>query len=134
MEKADKIAIFLGIILLKNNTVLLFQRKQQGDWILPGSLIPLMADFDDIPHYIGLCGMTIEKSRVMGVHEIGEHQYIVTITGNIKDSSLVLTEHYSKAEWVKISDLMNYPIKAGQRPILENALSNINMKKEGILL
>lgn len=88
-----------------------------------------MKDFDDIPHYIGLCGMTIEKSYVTGVHKIGEEQYMVTITGKKNNSPLILTEHYSDAQWVKISNLINYPIKPGQRPILEYALSEIERRQ-----
>lgn len=97
--------IGLGIVLIKEDRILLFQRKEQGDWILPGSLYPSMGDFDEIPYFIRLCGMTIERTKILGVHKVGEQQYMVTITSKIKDSPLTLTEHYSKAEWANISDV-----------------------------
>lgn len=93
-----KISIFLGIVLIKEDKILLFQRKEQGDWILPGSLYPSMGDFDEIPYFIKLCGMTIERTKILGVHKVDDQQYMVTVTGKMKDSSLSLTEHYSKAE------------------------------------
>ena len=117
--------ISIGLILVEEDRILLFQRKEQGDWILPGSLYPSTERFEEIPYFIKLCGMTIERTKILGVHKVGEQQYMVTITGKMKDSSLILTEHYSKAEWANISELIKYPIKPGQRFCIEYALSNL---------
>ena len=123
MLSLNNFSIFLGIVLIKEDRILLFQRKEQGDWILPGSLVPSVEDFDEIPYFIKLCGLVIERTEILGVHKIGDQQYMVTITGKMKDSSLTLTEHYSKAEWANISELIKYPIKPGQRFCIEYALS-----------
>lgn len=118
--------ITLGIILTQNDKVLLFYDRKQDDWLIPGTLSPALKNLDEIPYYIKMCNLAIKRTNILGVYPIDKEHYMVTIHAETIDNYAYVQNSFD-AQWIYISELRKYyyPMKPGQRTILEDALSKI---------
>ena len=125
--------VAVGIVVVKNSSVLLVRRGQEpskGLWSVPGGLVELGETIEEAARreIAEETGISIKIERLLdvannivrdGQGKIRFHYVLIDFLGHPLTSSVKPQSDASEARWVKFNELSEYPLTKGATKLIQ---------------